>query len=147
MNQVLPPVYFLPIHPENMTEGERILLISTAPADYNGRTAVEIIEGILKGRLHLWRVMGLMQGLLITRIGQNRKGKTLWIEGIGGEGLVENRDQVHKALRALARRAGCSTFSGLIQRGGMEWVLKSTSIPIVAHIFEDDVDAQEESIH
>jgi len=128
------------IPPHDMRDDEIKLLITTAPFDYSGRSPAELVAQIISGRLQLWRISGLMRGLMLTRLDKNSRGKTLWIEGIGGDGLVEHRDDVHSAIKQIARRAGCSTFSGLIQREGMDWLLASRAIPIVAHIFQGEVE-------
>lgn len=132
-------VHFIPIPPEDLTPEERILLVKIIPFDYDGRTAVDVIRAALANQLQFWRIQGEMTGLLITRLAKDKGGKTLWIEGIGGEGLVENLDKVIYALILLASRAACSSLSGLVERSGMQKMIEKGNLPVVAQIFRKEI--------
>lgn len=134
-----PLVHFIRLPSSEMTEEDFRLLVKIIPADYDGRKAVDFVAAELAGRLTFWRIGGLMTGLLMTRIASDKTGKTLWLEGIGGKGMVENMQEVWKALRRLARHSGCSSVSGLVERTGMKWVVEEMQFPIVAQIFRQGI--------
>lgn len=128
-------LHFHDILPTEMTEEEQKLLVKMSDADYDGRKAVDLLAQVLANRCGLIRIQGDMQALMMVRKTKDKLGWTLWIEGLAGEGLVENVAEFEIELLKLAHFKSCRSISGQVERSGLAKVYKQLGCPVVAQIF------------
>lgn len=110
----------LPAH--QLTEADARWLVKIAERGYGSSTAKRMVERGLRGELQFWRIEGTdAEGLLVTKLTLNATGRTLWIEGLAGRGLLRQHDALTSALDELARRANANSIRALVFREGMKW--------------------------
>lgn len=131
--------HFTHLLPQDLTESEKLDLVKLAKWDYDHRSAAEIVLSGLEGRITFWRIEGEMRGLLLTRLLETKRGRTLYIEGQMAKGGVGDPGAVRDALFQMAQRAGCKWISGLVSRPGMLKILEEIDFPVVAQIFLREV--------
>ena len=129
------------LDPYGMDEQDKLDLIKFTKTDYNKRSAADFIEATLKELFQMWRVSeGETRGLLITKVlGTERGGRTLYVEGMAGVGFVKRPKELVELLFDLARRGGCNSVTGWVQRPGMEKWLENAELPMVASVFMKEV--------
>ena len=135
------------LSPHDMDERDKLDLIRFSEADYNKRTAADMIQGVLEGSFQMWKVSDdELRGLLITKvIGTARGGSTLYVEGLAGVGFVKRPQELVELLFELARKGGCQSVTGWVQRPGMMRWMEKAGLPLVASVFMKEVpDAPQE---
>lgn len=128
-------LHFRDIFPTEMTEEDKKLLVKMSDADYDGRKAVDLLAQVLTNRCGLIRLEGSITGLMLVRKTKDKLGWTLWIEGLAGEGLVENIREFEKEILKLAHFKSCQSISGIVERNGLAEIYKRMNCPVVAQIF------------
>lgn len=135
-------IHFRDILPQELTEEEQKLLVSMSDNDYDGRKAVDLLAQVLANRCGLIRIEGDMKALMLVRKAKDKLGWTLWIEGLAGEGLVDNSKAFEIEMLKLAHFKGCKSISGVVERAGLAEVYKTLGAQISAQIFRRTLDAE-----
>lgn len=128
-------LHFRDIFPTEMTEEDKKLLVSMSDHDYDGRDAAELFKQVLANRCGLIRIEGDMTGLMLVRKTRDRLGYTLWIEALGGEGLIANWKEFEEKTVELAKLKNCQSISGVVEKSGLLKVYEKMGCKVVAHIF------------
>jgi hypothetical protein len=132
-------IYFIRMHPNEMTEDDKLALIRFTKWDHIQRTAAELIDYVLKDVFQMWRVVGdpeKVSCLLLTRvIRTDRGGRTLYVEGFVGKGFSRYPKECCDAFLELAKSGNCRSVTGGVRRPGMIKMVQKGGLPIVAQIF------------
>jgi len=109
-----------PIRLEDLTDQELEWLGKYAADSWDYTTLREILEEVRDGKMALWRIKSDgSKGLIGTKIFTRGGKTTIWWELIVGEGFMQDIASIRLAMIALAKRAGATSVTGIVERPGL----------------------------
>lgn len=104
----------------DLTEEELGWLDKAMRASYTGQTLRDVLEDGRAGSLVFWRFHADgARGIIATRLLERNFGRELWIEALGGSGLLGYAQAVREAVGELAARADAKRLGGAACRPGL----------------------------
>jgi hypothetical protein len=73
-----------------------------AASNWNGVTAEDIVDELRMGKVAMWEVKGSVDGIVLTRLEDSPRERTLYLDGVAGRGTLRRCQAIGRDLRLLA---------------------------------------------